>query len=443
MTFSSKVIWSEGMFIRAQHFQQSARYFERLVRARVSGLRAYDWGLTELRLNRALLATGRFAVERAAGIFPDGTPFAMPDDADHPPPLLVPPETRDAVLYLTVPISQPGGFETSEGGGEPVTRYVTHETDVASANAGQLSVAPIQVGRLRLRYALEGGDLSGMQVIGLARIQEVRADNSVAIDDSYIPPLLTTQAGPHLSNLVNEVVGLLHHRGEAIAARLSAGSAGTASEVVDTLMLQAINRWQPLMTHLSQASGVHPETVYQNLVSLVGELTTFTSADRRPRPFAPYVHDQLQPTFAPLVAALRQALSAILDQSAMAIPLVEHRYGIRVAQVPDRSMFAKYTFFLAAKADIPQEQLLRGLVGQVKVGPVEQIRELVNTALPGIPLRALPVAPRQIPYHVGKSYCELDRSNPLWRQVAGSSGMALHVGGDFPGLELELWAVKD
>jgi type VI secretion system protein ImpJ len=223
MTFSSKVIWSEGMFIRAQHFQQNARYFERLVRGRVSGLRGYDWGLTEIRFNRELLATGRFALERASGIFMDGTPFSMPDDTDHPAPFLVPPETRDAILYLTVPISQPGGFEASEGDGEPVTRYVISETDVASANAGQLSVAPIQVGRLRLSYALEGADLSGLQTIGVARILEVRADNSIALDESYIPPLLSTQAGPYLSSLVNEVVGLLHHRGEAIAARLSAG----------------------------------------------------------------------------------------------------------------------------------------------------------------------------------------------------------------------------
>ena len=34
MSFDDKVIWSEGMFIRAQHFQQEARHFERAVEQR-------------------------------------------------------------------------------------------------------------------------------------------------------------------------------------------------------------------------------------------------------------------------------------------------------------------------------------------------------------------------------------------------------------------------
>jgi type VI secretion system protein ImpJ len=127
----------------------------------------------------------------------------------------------------------------------------------------------------------------------------------------------------------------------------------------------------------------------------------------------------------------------------MAIPLVEHRYGIRVAQVPDRSIYVKYSFVLTVKAAVTPDILVRSLPGQVKIGPVEQIRELVQSALPGILLRHLPVAPRQIPHHTGKAYFQLDRSSPLWRQVATSSGMALHVAGDYPGLELELWAIKD
>ena len=31
---------------------------------------------------------------------------------------------------------------------------------------------------------------------------------------------------------------------------------------------------------------------------------------------------------------------------------------------------------------------------------------------------------------------------PLWKQIERSGSLALHVGGDFPGLELELWAIR-
>jgi len=80
---------------------------------------------------------------------------------------------------------------------------------------------------------------------------------------------------------------------------------------------------------------------------------------------------------------------------------------------------------------------------QVKVGPVEKIREMVNLSLPGISLRPLPVAPRQIPYHAGFTYFELDRASEFWKVMPTSGGFAFHVGGEFPGLELEFWAIKE
>jgi type VI secretion system protein ImpJ len=54
----------------------------------------------------------------------------------------------------------------------------------------------------------------------------------------------------------------------------------------------------------------------------------------------------------------------------------------------------------------------------------------------------LPVAPRQLPFHAGRSYFSLDAADLLWGELAASAGIALHVPGDFPGLRLELWAIR-
>jgi type VI secretion system protein ImpJ len=60
-----------------------------------------------------------------------------------------------------------------------------------------------------------------------------------------------------------------------------------------------------------------------------------------------------------------------------------------------------------------------------------------------VPLRPLPVAPRQIPYHAGHTYFELEtRGNDMWKQLETSGGLFIHVAGDFPGLEMEFWAVR-
>jgi type VI secretion system protein ImpJ len=73
---------------------------------------------------------------------------------------------------------------------------------------------------------------------------------------------------------------------------------------------------------------------------------------------------------------------------------------------------------------------------------VERIQDLVNLQLPGIGIQAMPVAPRQIPYHAGFTYFELDRSSELWRALKTSGGVAIHRAGEFPGLALEFWAIR-
>ena len=108
MSWDNKVVWTEGMFLRAQHFQQFDRYVEKLVRGRVGGLRAHSWGFTELQINRELLTTGKFAIAACRGVLEDGTPFAVPEDVDHPPPLDMPENTRNCLVYLALPIRQPG-----------------------------------------------------------------------------------------------------------------------------------------------------------------------------------------------------------------------------------------------------------------------------------------------------------------------------------------------
>src|SRR5260221_5476145 len=117
MTWTNRVVWQEGMFLRAQHFQQQDRWLETLVRARSAELRSHPWGVTQLAIDRDRLSTGRFALTSATGVFEDGTPFAIPGETDHPPPLDLPESTRNAVVYLAAPVRQAGAIEVSTGDG--------------------------------------------------------------------------------------------------------------------------------------------------------------------------------------------------------------------------------------------------------------------------------------------------------------------------------------
>jgi len=444
MGWENKVVWGEGLFLQPQHFQQQERYFDRLVRTSVAGLRPFAYGLTQLEIDPDLLKLGKFALRAAAGILPDGTPFSLPGYGDPPRPLDLAETVRNTVVHLLLPTREDGGVETAPPEQiETVARFATGEHEAIDTNAGYQASAVVPIGRLRLRTALEHESRSGHVTLGLARIIEVRADKSVVLDDGFIPPVLTANASQVLAGFINQLQGLLHHRAEALAGRVSETATRGAAEIADYLLLQLCNRYEPLVTHLSASvNQLHPEDFYRIAVSLAGELATFTETRKRPPVFPAYRHDDLYATFRPVFAALRQSLSAVLEQTAVPIALQERKFGIRVGPIMDRSLVTDATWVLAVKAQMPPETLRRGFPNQVKIGPVEQIRELINVALPGIAVRALPVAPRQLPYYAGTTYFELDRSGPYWAALARSGGIAIHVAGDVPGLEMECWAIR-
>src|SRR5262249_39534531 len=150
------------------------------------------------------------------------------------------------------------------------------------------------------------------------------------------------------------------------------------------------------LAHWADAGNVHPEDLYTVFVQMAGELATFTETTRRPNAYPAYRHEDLQRSFAPVVADLRRSLSAVIEQTAIALPLPARRCGVRVGPITDRTILRGASFVLVVQADLPTDRLLRLFPSQVKIGAVEHIRELVNVAMPGISVRPLPVAPRQL-----------------------------------------------
>jgi type VI secretion system protein ImpJ len=443
MSWNNRVVWSEGMFIATQHFQQHDRYLENLIDARCRPLSAACWGFSELMLDQGLLAQGKLAIVSARGLLPDGTPFSIPDDDLAPSPLTVDEDLRDGLVYLALPLKRVGQRDTvDEGEALAGARYVSRVREVRDDNAPFENRTPVAVGARALRLVTSSDGLSDYTALGLARIKERRADHAVIIDDTYIPPVLDVTASRQLSALCSELLGLLHQRGEALAGRVVASGAGGASEIADFMLLQLVNRAEPVINHLTQLRPLHPERLYSELVSLAGDFATFTASGRRPDVFGPYRHDELALSFAPVVEALREALSTLIDSKATPIPIEEKTHGVHVATLNDRSLIDNASFVLVVRADMPSETLRARFGQQSKIGPVEHIRDLVNLQLPGIGLLPLPVAPRQIPFHAGSTYYELDRGSEHWKQLANSGGFAFHVAGEFPGLSLAFWAIR-
>jgi type VI secretion system protein ImpJ len=443
MTTNNKVIWSEGLFLRPQHLQQHERYLERYVEARTFGLRGNSWGFLELEIDRDLLTIGKVALRRACGVLPDGTPFTMPADDPVPTPLEIDINLRDEVICLALPVRRPGAIETDRG--EPpdvLARYGARVENVRDVVIDSAADAAIEVAVMRARLVPQSQPSEGQARIPVAQIVERRADGQIVLDDHFIPTTLSTRAAPRVAAFFTELQGLLHQLGEALAQRAVATGQAASAEIADFLLLQSINRYEPMVTHWAASGTLHPEEAFALLAQIAGDLATLTTPTRRPAPLPVYRHDNLRLSFEPLFTAIRAEISNPPGQSAVSIPLVQKKYGVSVGTVADKTLFEQSEFVLAVRADIAAEDLRRLFPLQTKIGPRERITDLVNLQLPGIALRALAVAPRQIPYHTGFAYFGLDQSADLWKQLRGSGGVAIHVGGTFPGLTMELWAVR-
>jgi type VI secretion system protein ImpJ len=443
MSLHSKVVWSQGMFMLPHHFQQEARHAEYLLDMRMRTTGPHAWGFFELALDEGLLAVGRLGLSRASGILPDGTPFSIPQHDAQPAALDVPADLKGEIVYLAVALVREGVTQVNFDGADSqeLFRWRAVSEDLRDHTNAADEPEPVQTGTLDLRLLRAKDASDGHALLGVARVIERRSDNQVVIDRDYIAPQTCIDASQQLSAYASLLHGLIRQRSGALASRMGQLSHGV-SEMADFLMLQALNRAEPVFRQYALAPNTHPLQLYLACLQVAGDLSTFTSATRHPPEYPLYRHDDLHATFTPVIADLRRMLSTVLERNAMQIDLVDRSHGVRMAVFPDPDLARTSNFVLAVNAQMPAEQLRTRFPSQSKLGPAERLRDLVNLQLPGVTLRSLPTAPRQLPFHAGFHYFELDRGGELWKQLERSGSLALHVGGDFPALELELWAIR-
>ena len=437
--FNRKVIWSEGMFLRPQHFQQHDRYLSDQSIKSVRFYNSYAWGIKKLSIDEQHLGLGKIVINHCEGVMPDGTVFSVHNTDKSPLILDISEQIKDEVIYLVLPVVSEGTPEARKTASSDTDtiRFFVEEHDVRDNNVGIDSVARVDLGTLQFRVQT-GSELKGEFIaLSLCRIIESRADKSIILDDDFIPATLNCSSSVNINNYHKEVISLLSHRSESVAGRITASGKGGTSDITDFLLLQLVNKNEALFRHLLNKEILHPEYLFQNLATLYGELSTFTVAARRPEFSVVYEHENLTDCFTKIMSGIRQSLSMVLEQNAIQIPLQDRNYGISVATINDKNLLKTAHFIIAVKASLASEVIRNSFPTQIKIGPVEHIRDLVNLQLPGVKLNVLPIAPRQIPYHSGFTYFQLDCQSETWTQLADSGGFALHVGGHFPDLKVE------
>ena len=439
-----KVIWEEGLLLRPQHFQHSDRYYDHQLKTRTQMLGRYLWGFFRLEIDVQFLNMSKLVISHASGVLPDGSLFELGGD-NQPLALDIPPNTGQTPVYLALPLVTGNHIEARRTDhADVLSRYTRYEAQVADSNAGENAISPISCGRpdFRLLLGAQQSDQAWVK-LQVCEIQDTTPDGVIRLNTQCVPTYLHTHCSGYVQSCLKEVISMLGHRAEKLAERIRSNGKVGGAEVGDFMMLQLINRTELLLRHYLDLEQVHPEALYRELLTLLGDLATFSSDTKRPRLESRYQHSDQGASFRKLMEAIRQVLSMVLEQHAIELILQARQYGIIVSPLHDHKLLGSASFVLAVSANCDSEELRQRLPAHLKVAPVERIRQLVNLHLPGFKIKPLPVAPRQIAFHANKTYFILELSSDDLAQLERSGGFAFHVSGEFSEIELNFWAIRN
>jgi type VI secretion system protein ImpJ len=415
------------MLLAPQHLQQWDRHHDHLVAERFRATQAFEWGLTELRVDAEALRNGRLLITSARGVLPDGTPFALPEDDPLPPARdlegRLGAKQQSLLVHLGVPAARPGRAAM----GLPGAPGAPDERPIETASRNFVLLFPDE--------AL--GDHDALPIAELART----ADGGYALDGAYVPPCLSIGASETLLRQVHSVHEQLITKSNDLGGQLrQRGGPAIFGETTTGgfWLLHTVNGAIPALAHDLRHRRAHPEQVFLTLASLAGHLCTFWP-DQYPKDLPSYDHRALGPSFAAITTIVAKLLEYVVPTKQVSIELEKQRGSMYVGRIQDaRLLTTGAGLFLGIRADLDTQILIAEMPRKIKIASLDQIDVLLTTALPGVKLRFLSVPPAGLRFVSDRLYFQLETTGDLWDGIQGARNIAIYMPSDLPGLSLEL-----
>ncbi|MEO7146062.1 MAG: type VI secretion system baseplate subunit TssK, partial [Bryobacteraceae bacterium] len=411
------VIWMKGTFLSPQYLQTQDRFIESTLQFRTESLSFAPWGFSRLQIDQGALSSGYLAISSAAGIFPDGLIFDVPDS--DPPPSPKPlgeafdPDQETLDVYLAIPHFRDRGLNVTIAQSNADTRYVAEVSMLRDENTG-MGEKPVQVARKNFRLLLEGESQQHSSTLRIARVRRTPA-GTFQLEPRFVPPLVDFAASDFLMAIARRLVEILVSKSSLLSGNrrqknLSLADFG-AADIANFWLLYTINSLLPVMQHLFETRHGHPERLYAQMLSLAGSLTTF-STTLHPRDLPRYDHDDLAACFFDLDEKIRFLLETVVPANFISLPLKLVQPSIYATSLADDKYLRDTKLYLAASAEMNEADLIGKGPYLLKVCSANHIEHLVRHALPGVALTHVIRPPSAIPVKLNYQYFSLNPSGP-------------------------------
>jgi type VI secretion system protein ImpJ len=430
------VHWNEGMFLRPQHFQAAQRHFAEAAQTGLKWDLHYNWGLRGLDLDLDALGNHRFVVRGLRARLRDGTQVRVPEDAALPAlDLRAGLEKKSPLtVHLALPLLRLGKANVAGAGEEG--RYQLSSQDLEDENTG-LNPQPVQVRLLNLRLLLSTEDLTGYEVLELARLERSsEADARPQLSPGFIPAVLACDAWPPLqAGLLQSIHDRIGQKIDLLANQVeSRGIAVESQTPQDALVvnqLRALNEAYALLSIQHFALGVHPLVAYLELCRLVGKLAIYGDTFRPPA-LSPYDHDNLGGCFFAVKRYLDGLLDRIIEPEYKVVPFEGHGLRMEVGLEP-AWLEAAWEMYVGVKSTLSSEDCVALLTrsGQLdmKIGSAGQVDRIFQRGQAGLRFIYAAQPPRALPRLPGQIYFQINREAQAeeWKNVQRSLTLAIRL----------------
>ena len=443
-----KVLWSEGMFLTPQHFQQWDRCNEREEWNRIESLLPGSWGVSECIVSPAELASGNVLIKSCRAVMPDGTSVVVPEVDNVPPARTLPESGGNGVvgLFLTLSEALPGRVNVQRLGkddahGMPRFSEVVQDVDDESG-AGEAQ--KISFARRNLQILIDGESPGGQIQLKLAEF--VRGPTGDwQLSDRYVPPTLTLSGAPVLVRLVEGLQATLAAKRSSLAEQRRGRGKGrlefTAADVLGFWFLHTLNGSIPRVAHCLAHKHIGPERTFGELSALAGQLCTFTD-DNSPVDLSTYRADDLYGCFSEIIQQIRELLEVVVPTDHVSIPLEKVQPTIWQGRIPPDPELDHAQYFLALCGELPSGSDATGILGGLKLASADAIKVVLRAALPGVELRHVPRPPPSVPARADATYYRVVPQGEYWRQIVQSRVLSLYLAEPLTSLTPELIAIK-
>jgi type VI secretion system protein ImpJ len=445
MSYSAKVLWGEGLFLRPQHFQRQDAYHEARLFESIQAIQPYNWGVRSVRFDRDALGSNVLRVSELSLVCPDGALYAAPQADELPPPVALdtlPDGINEFTFYLALhPVRETGqNYSTDEDGF--VSRYVSRQS-VVPDHFTDAAEADITFLKTRVKLIAHSEPRDQLLSVPLVRVRRT-ATSGFELDESFVPPCLAIDASPLLHQRLRQLIDALQAKVNALYGFHREPTKNIiefrSGDIASFWLLHTASAAFAALAHLYQHSALHPERLFQELLRLAGQLMTFSKgyalAD-----LPAYRHDDPGPGFARLDGILRDLLETVISTRYFAIALEEVRPSFHAGRLDSGKIDDKTQFFLAVSADLPAVELVDAVPARFKVGAPDDVDKLVLSAMPGVRLAYTPQVPPAIPVRPGACYFSLEARGALYERMLQARSTMIYAPSGLNDLKLELIAV--